>query len=63
MNTIRSKVNAKINEEGVTDNLMYSMYKYAPSEAIRTEIGYHIYNEALKQNMLNKIDDGIQVKN
>ena len=28
----RSKVNAKINEEGVTDNLMYSMYKYAPSE-------------------------------
>lgn len=58
----RSKVNAKINEEGVTDNLMYSMYKYAPSEAIRTEIGYHIYNEALKQNNVDKIDEGFRLK-
>lgn len=58
----RSKVNAKINEEGVTDNIMYSMYKYAPSEAIRTEIGYHIYNEALKQNNVDKIDEGFRLK-
>ena len=58
----RSKVNAKINEEGVTDNLMYSMYKYAPSEAIRTEIGYRIYNEALKQNKVDKIDEGFRLK-
>ena len=58
----RYKLNKRMNKEGPTDELIYNMYNYAPSEAIRIEIGYYIYNEALKQNDVDKIDEEFRLK-
>ena len=58
----RYKLNKRMNKEGPTDELIYNMYNYAPSEAIRTEIGYYIYNEALKRDDVDKIDEEFRLK-